>query len=297
MKLPIAIGFILSLNTANAGLRQSADRIHNINGANPWKALQEQGGTANLINVLQKQAQDLEDEEASILELVAALEAASGAAGMMSVAPTVVPATVSPTTTAVVIPSASPSVTVQPSNVPSLRLFETSSPTISSAPSALPTTSPTISVAPSNNPTLVGCGITPEEREIAILGILDQVADSSLIRDINTSQGRATRWIISEDALRLCPSDPKIIQRWVLAVMYFSTGGESWTQCNQNDAECGDFFPFLNQEAFLSPSIECEWAGITCNAMACVTEIEFEENNLAGTIPTELGLLDELVGS
>ncbi len=290
MKLTMAIGFILYLQAADAGRHQSAGRVRNINAANPWKALQNQGDSASLISALQKQAQELEEEEASILELVQALEAASG----LSVAPTV-STTGSPTLASV--PSVSPSLSVQPSNGPSPAgiVFDTENPTISAAPSALPTISPTISAAPSNNPTLAGCGTTPEEREAAIFGILDQVADSSLIRDITTPQGQAARWIISEDELRLCPNDLKIVQRWVLAVMYFSTGGDSWTQCFQDDVECGVFLPFLNQEAFLSPSTECEWAGIACDAMACVTEIEFEENNLVGTIPTELGLLDELV--
>jgi hypothetical protein len=149
--------------------------------------------------------------------------------------------------------------------------------------------------APSNGPTLSVCGITPEERETAILGILDQVANSTLIRDLSTPQGLATNWIINEDAGQHCPDEPKIIQRWSLAVMYFSTGGDDWTECFSGDVSCTTSPAFLGEDAFLSESNECEWAGISCDFESRVTEIEFEDNNLAGTIPTEFGLLDELV--
>lgn len=121
------------------------------------------------------------------------------------------------------------------------------------------------------------------------------MADSQLIRDGTTPQGKATTWIILEDIRLLCPSDTKLVQRWVMAVMYFSTGGPNWLQCSREDIGCGALAPFVNQLPFLSPASECEWAGLSCNFDACVTEIEFEENNLVGTIPTELGLLNDLV--
>jgi hypothetical protein len=127
------------------------------------------------------------------------------------------------------------------------------------------------------------------------MGILDQFADSFLIRDPTTTQGMATQWILNEDLRRLCPQDAKIIQRWALAVLYFSTGGDEWIECFDSDDDCGVFpSEFPNQRAFLSPFHECGWAGISCNVDACVTEIEFEENNLVGTIPTELALFSEL---
>lgn len=297
MKLTLTIvEFMLCLHAADAGLRQTAGRVRNVDAAG-WSTVQDTAGSTALIDALKREEEHLEEEEASILELVEAMEAFNSG---MSMGPTVAP-------TVSTAPSASPSVSVQPSQAPTVAFnwsfFPTTSPTIlvtdspsvSSAPSDSPTSSPTISAAPSTSPTLSECLITPEERRAGILGILDQVADSSLIRDVSTPQGRATEWIISQDARRLCPDEIKIVQRWVLAVMYFSTGGDSWIQCFDGDLECGDFLPFVNDEAFLSSSIECEWAGISCNTDACVTEIEFEENNLVGTIPSELGLLNELV--
>jgi len=84
-----------------------------------------------------------------------------------------------------------------------------------------------------------------------------------------------------------CP-DEKIVQRWVMAVFYYSTSGDSWFKCSVTGSDpCGS-------GRFLSDSSECEWAGITCNNQDCVTEIEFEKNGLVGTIPTEFGLLEDL---
>lgn len=115
-------------------------------------------------------------------------------------------------------------------------------------------------------------------REIQILALLDSVADPVLIRDVNTPQGLATEWLLSQDSRKICPDDPKILQRWVLAVMYFSTGGEQWLQCSNNilaTDDCGNEEPFEAEQRFLSAFHECEWAGIDCNELECVTEIEF----------------------
>jgi hypothetical protein len=123
---------------------------------------------------------------------------------------------------------------------------------------------------------------------------LDQVANPVLIRDNSTPQGLATTWMIERDDV--CPDAQKLVQRWVLAVIYFSTQGDAWFQCSNNPSssdECGQEDPFVGSTRFLDASNECDWAGISC-INGCVTEIEFEENNLVGTIPTEVGLLQDL---
>ena len=150
-------------------------------------------------------------------------------------------------------------------------------------------------------PTFSECQINPREREILILAILGTVADPVLLRDASTPQGQATEWILNGDERIVCPDAAKIIQRWALAVMYYSTNGDDWDLCSAEDAICattldpdkGDFL--MN---FLSPVDECEWFGITCartpEGLNCVERIIYEDNNLSGTIPTELGLLSGL---
>lgn len=86
------------------------------------------------------------------------------------------------------------------------------------------------------------------------------------------------------------------MQRWVLAVIYYSTNGDSWLKCSAGGEAsdlCGAEDPFVGKSRFLAPVSECQWAGISC-IDGCVTEIEFEENELVGTIPTEIGLLSDL---
>jgi hypothetical protein len=123
--------------------------------------------------------------------------------------------------------------------------------------------------------------------------MLDQVADAGLIRDPSTPQGQATEWIMNDND-ESCPDDPKLIQRWALAVMYFSTEGDAWELCSDNPATPCGVPPFVGDNPFLSNVNECEWAGIRCNTDGCVTAIEFENNGIAGTIPSELALLTDL---
>jgi hypothetical protein len=165
--------------------------------------------------------------------------------------------------------------TVSPSSIPS----------VSVAPSSSPIDAPTASPAPTSTPTLIDCQITESERAILIFDILDQVADSALIRDISTPQGMAADFIIHQDVRKLCPDDAKIIQRWVIATIYFSTGGDDWIGCSASGTDpCGTEKPFVNQVRFLSPFNECQWAGISCNSQECVTEIEFGESGV-GVVP------------
>ena len=139
-------------------------------------------------------------------------------------------------------------------------------------------------LATSAAPTSV-CEVTGEPRALRILAMLDQIADSDSVRDTNTPQGKATAWLIDEDALQVCPDSTtcQLVQRWVLAVIYFATNGDSWFNCSAiGTDDCGNVAPFDRGESrFLSVSSECEWAGISC-IDSCVTKIEFEENNLVG---------------
>lgn len=129
--------------------------------------------------------------------------------------------------------------------------------------------------------------------------MLRDATNATLVDDPDTPQGQAAQWIINEDEFRICPDDPKLIQRWALAVMYYSTEGDSWTMCFDGDEQCANDTDELGNPliSFLSSVNECEWFGITCipvNGRFCVERIIFEDNNLSGIIPTELGLLEEL---
>jgi hypothetical protein len=177
------------------------------------------------------------------------------------------------------VPVSSPVIVPPPISAPVIVPSPTSAPIIVPVPTPVLVPVP---VAPVTVPTLqpitgICPGITDEERVAQILAILDAVADPDDIRNNDTPQGLATTWIIAQDEFNVCPDYPKLVQRWTLAVMYYSTNGDAWFQCSANPNAvdlCGIQSPFEGEERFLSPVSECEWAGIQC-IDGCVTEVEY----------------------
>lgn len=192
--------------------------------------------------------------------------------------------TMGPTTAATALATGAPSVVASEPIITTLAptqgdatVIDTEIPSVT--PSLRPTDAPT-GTPPTLTPTVEGCGISADVRRQQILALLDSVADPDLIRDDSTTLGQATTWLLENDPRKICPGVPKILQRWVLAVLYFSTGGDEWFQCSANllaDDPCGFEEPFASpqKQRFLSGFNECEWAGITCDEELCVTEIEF----------------------
>lgn len=124
--------------------------------------------------------------------------------------------------------------------------------------------------------------MTDELRRDMILLMLENLnPDPDLIYTAGTPQYQAAEWLIDQDLFTACPSDPKLIQRYVLAVFYYSTNGDSWDQCSQNDATCGDNAPFFLDRNFLSDSSECEWAGASCDFDGCIIRLEFGKENIS----------------
>lgn len=196
------------------------------------------------------------------------------------------------------------STTSAPSFVPSLA--PTLVPT-SRAPTAAPTdssASPTMvpSVAPVIDPrnyllTTIGPYIVPESF---------QGSPETYILE-HESRNLALEWMAANynDAMATTPI-PILVERYVLAVLYFSTGGnnETWDE----------------SLSFLAPTSVCEWntrtananshqtirifenldgtappKGVFCeNGLSFVTSIEISDNGLSGTVPWELSLIEYL---
>ena len=133
---------------------------------------------------------------------------------------------------------------------------------------------PTLNNTPSHQPSSFSqqqsgsvCGMLPSDRKDSIFAILDTVSEPKLLRNEISSRGKAAKWLVEQDAFLLCPSDTKLIQRYVLALLYFSTNGDSWLQCTStsNFNNCGMQTPFQGAFPYLSDRSECDWAGISCN--------------------------------
>eukprot|EP00978_Attheya_sp_CCMP212_P029718 scaffold106555_cov53-Attheya_sp.AAC.1 len=141
------------------------------------------------------------------------------------------------------------------------------------------------------------CGQSSLDRSDTIFAILSAVSDPLMLRDKTSTESKAIHWLINEDELVVCPqSEKQIIQRYVLALIYYSTSGDNWSKCSAGNLtdNCGNEKPFVGQVRFLGPENECEWAGIRCDDTYSIIEILFEANNLVGTIPGEIGELTDL---
>jgi len=113
-----------------------------------------------------------------------------------------------------------------------------------------------------------------------------KVTESSLTPQVfqnkNTPQYKALNWMLNDDNLNtICVNnDDKVLQRYMAALFYFSTGGEYW----------------LNQYDFLNGNThECTWSNrMVCNDENYIMDIIFNDNNVTGVIPSEIDTLKSL---
>ena len=167
-------------------------------------------------------------------------DAASHVAPTLSIAATSAPTTKRPT-----ILGMNPSITAE---------IAVPTPSIAPVPS-LPVPTTTSSSVPTPS-----CNLSNDERYGELQKELGVVSMSDL-RDMSTPQGKAFNWIASLDEMQLCPGDDRLIQRYVVVVLYFSTNGGGW-----ND-----------KTSWLNPATECEWAGLTCNLVGEIVGVELSK--------------------
>ena len=117
-------------------------------------------------------------------------------------------------------------------------------------------------------------------------------------------QFQALSWLSNIDKSQITDDDPHVIQRYVLSVLYFATGGPPIGYDNDFSLKRRGG-AWRNPTNFLSNDHECEWkssvtnhegrgGGIRrCDADKNVVELSIY-NELAGTIPSELGRLSFL---
>ena len=154
-----------------------------------------------------------------------------------------------------IVPSLPPSssgitITQQQQVPPGLFLKRTSPPT------SLPTT-----------PTLACRNASSDDRRKIIFDYLSSLSGKGAIDDIEHPAFMAGSWIADEDRIKVCPGDPNFTQRYILAILYFSTSGDDWVRCTSNSTtECA-------KNRFLSDFNECNWGGVTCDSQQRVTKL------------------------
>jgi len=93
----------------------------------------------------------------------------------------------------------------------------------------------------------------------------------------NSPQYKAALWLATEDGYTaengLNPEDPRLMQRYALATLYFSTAGDDWKLCGRNSPSCGDTI-------WLTDGNECDWFVVGCEQNNIVDQINFRKQFL-----------------
>ena len=132
------------------------------------------------------------------------------------------------------------------------------------------------------------CESSPLEREQRLGIILLALSGVEVFEIAESPPSLAYNWIVNLDKMNVCPEDAKLVERYILAVLYFSMSSESWSRCSvYNSTDC-------EATLFLSGADFCEWDGIGCNEDGNVTAIRLDGLSLIGTLPVEMGFLKHL---
>jgi len=87
------------------------------------------------------------------------------------------------------------------------------------------------------------------ERGKDIISTISYISKMMDLQNIATPEYQAACWLIYDDARDLDSTTPHLLQRYIIALMYYSTKGWTWN----------------NNWGYLGAKSECDWAGIKCN--------------------------------
>mmetsp|Transcript_979 Transcript_979/g.1542 ORF Transcript_979/g.1542 Transcript_979/m.1542 type:complete len:421 (-) Transcript_979:222-1484(-) len=182
-----------------------------------------------------------------------------------------------------------PTPTLPPTDTPNPPVPPTLNPT-TRPPTSNPTTKP-----PTAQPTGICCGSVRDTILAKIYGIADN--DSVF----NTPPAKqAIEWL-EKDACTCGKFCASLEQRYIDAILYFSTSGDEWDNCSapddiQDNTKCSVESSYGNSEGYhwLTCTSECEWSGNMCNKKGFINATDIENNGLDGTLPTEIGALPKL---
>jgi len=149
-------------------------------------------------------------------------------------------------------------------------------------------TNPLISVDPSNlDPSTANSLLTRLQTIYASKGIDSSPLDAS--SGDGTPQRKALFWL-GQDNHQYSYDQSTQTTRYALAVFYYSTNAVP----NFHDTE-PDSWQIV--DGWLTPASHCSWYGIICNTQGLVESIEMPMNFLTGSLPMELGFLEEALYS
>lgn len=211
------------------------------------------------------------------------------------------------TTTPTTLPSAYPSISLQPSHSPSLSAV----PTIEnlreiSILTYLDTAFPgslvlnldvlkdISSILYHDNSNLTNTTLTNSTNSTNSTNVTNQTSSTILTPMMDSPRTKAVVWLLFHDEMRVDPflNDDEIVPRFALATMHFSSQ--------------------INEQYWMSSYPVCKWKGVTCQYLDehkgpavsastlssstnfVVTQLSLSNLNLMGQIPSEIALLDSL---
>jgi len=159
-----------------------------------------------------------------------------------------------------------------------------------------PSGTPSHSPFPTSDPSTVPSNSPSSAIQAELVGIISEYSGgenvSSSFSDVQ--QRAALNWLVDDQSAwreeKEALPNAEIAERYALALLYYETGGEAW------------FKPF----EFLTKEHVCKWRGIlfrtvrkgvtscTNGSSGRVKSLMLADNNLRGTLPAEIGLLQEL---
>jgi hypothetical protein len=131
--------------------------------------------------------------------------------------------------------------------------------------------------SPSGNSQPVGTPTSSNDlRSLVITAFPDGQA---ALQDPDSAQSRALQWLLSS-ANDGVSAEEGYLQRYVLATLYYSTDGDGWKE----------------NTAWMSNTNECSWISTAnsldvCDGSGRYLSLDLQENNLNGTVPSELAIL------
>jgi hypothetical protein len=115
----------------------------------------------------------------------------------------------------------------------------------------------------------------------------------SSLRVAGSPQQRAFFWLLDNANLDSYTNSRRL-QRYAMAVFYYSTNGENWAD-NQGWMSDEDECLWFNKEATADGSYSPCQINVNNNAQKTLAGLDLSFNNVQGTVPPEIGLLSGLV--
>jgi hypothetical protein len=113
--------------------------------------------------------------------------------------------------------------------------------------------------------------MSAKARKQELAGTVFSISGMRAFDDPENPISLALKWLVEDDLRHMCPGDENIPQRYILALLYFSTNGDDWMKCRRDDMA-----PCVGKN-FLSVYHECEWGGITCDSNERIQKINLGE--------------------